>query len=68
MAKEERYDMIFMDIQIRTINSDRLVVDLIRDSGATPIAFVEKDNNSNYCATLNSVESVKVIENKLLCL
>ncbi len=51
----------------RAINSDKLVVDLIRDSGATPIAFVEKDNNSDYCTTLNSVESVKAIKSKLMC-
>ena len=51
----------------RTINSDKLVVDLIRDNGAIPIAFVEKDNNSDYCATLNLVENFKEIKNKLMC-
>jgi len=51
----------------RVINSEELVVDIIRDSGATPIAFVEKNNNINYCATLNLVDGVKEIEHKLMC-
>ena len=51
----------------KRINSDQLVVELIRDSGATPIAFIDKDNHSNYCATLKEAENVKVIENKLMC-
>jgi signal transduction histidine kinase/CheY-like chemotaxis protein len=45
----------------RSINSDSVVVELIRDNGATPIAFVEKDNNSQYCETLNPVEHVNDI-------
>ena len=64
----KKYDFALFDAKpFRTINSDKLIVDLIRVNGATPIAFVEKDNNSNYCATLNPVENVKVIENKLMC-
>ena len=51
----------------RMLNSEKMVVDLIRDCGATPIAFVEKDNDSKYCATLKSVESVQGIEDTLLC-
>ena len=48
------------------INADSFVVDLIRDSGATPIAFVEKDNKSQYCETLQSVGTVEEIQEKLM--
>jgi signal transduction histidine kinase/CheY-like chemotaxis protein len=58
---------LFDAAPFRRVNSDKLVVDIIRDSGATPIAFVEKGNNSNYCATLNVVDGVKEIEHKLTC-
>ena len=58
---------LFDSVPFERINSDKLVVDIIRDSGATPIAFVEKDNNSNYCATLKLVDGVKEIEHKLMC-
>jgi len=50
----------------RKINADSFVVDLIRESGATPIAFVEKDNNSQYCETLQSVGTVEEIQEKLM--
>ncbi len=64
----KKYDFALFDAKpFRAMNTDKLIVDLIRVNGATPIAFVEKDNNSNYCATLNPVESVKAIENKLMC-
>ena len=64
----KKYKFALFDAKpFRTINSDRLVVDLIRDSGAIPIAFVEKDNNSHYCTTLKPVENVKEIEHKLMC-
>ena len=49
----------------REVNSDGMVVELIRDAGATPIAFVERDNNSNYCETLKSVGHVNEISRKL---
>jgi signal transduction histidine kinase/CheY-like chemotaxis protein len=65
---KKKYIFALFDAKpFRVINSDELVVDIIRDSGATPIAFVEKDNNSNYCATLNLVDGVKEIEHKLMC-
>ena len=63
----KKYKFALFDAKpFRVINSDELVVDIIRDSGAIPIAFVEKDNNTNYCATLNSVDGVKEIEHKLM--
>jgi CheY-like chemotaxis protein len=65
---KKKYTFALFDAKpFRVIHSDELVVDIIRDSGATPIAFVEKDNNSNYCATLNLVDGVKEIEHKLMC-
>ena len=64
----KKYTFALFDAKpFRVINSEELVVDIIRDSGATPIAFVEKDNNIDYCTTLNTVENVKVIEHKLMC-
>jgi len=64
----KKYTFALFDAKpFRDINSDELVVDLIRDSGATPIAFVEKDNNLDYCETLNLVENVKGIKHKLMC-
>jgi len=44
--------------------SDKFLVNLIRNSGATPIAFVEDEYNSDY-ETLNIVGSVKEIYQKL---
>jgi CheY-like chemotaxis protein len=64
----KEYSFALFDAKpFKTINSDRLVIDLIRDSGATPIAFVEKETPINYCATLNPIGTVKEIEYKLLC-
>jgi signal transduction histidine kinase/CheY-like chemotaxis protein len=64
----KKYTFALFDVKpFRKINSDKLVVDLIRDSGATPIAFVEKDNNIDYCETLNPVDGVKEIKHKLMC-
>jgi len=48
----------------RASNSDDFLVNLIRDSGATPIAFVEDDYSST-CETLNPVGSVNEIYRKL---
>jgi len=65
--ESKKYKFALFDAKpFRVINSDELVVNIIRDSGATPIAFVEKDNNINYCATLNPVDGVKEIEHKLM--
>jgi signal transduction histidine kinase/DNA-binding response OmpR family regulator len=65
---KKKYTFALFDVNpFRRVHSEKLVVDLIRDSGATPIAFVEKDNNSNYCATLKLVDGVKEIEHKLMC-
>ncbi|NEW59971.1 response regulator [Sulfurovum sp. bin170] len=50
----------------REVNSDSMVVELIRDSGATPIAFVERDNTSNYCETLKPIGHANEISNKLI--
>jgi len=64
---KKKYKFALFDAKpFRVINSDELIVNIIRDSGATPIAFVEKDNNINYCATLNLVDGVKEIEYKLM--
>ena len=49
----------------KSINSENFVVDLIRESGITPIAFVEKDCESDYCETLKSVGHANEISEKL---
>ncbi len=62
----QQYKFALFDAKpFRAINSDSVVVELIRDSGATPIAFVERDNQSNYCETLKSVGHANEISNKL---
>ncbi len=58
---------LFDDAPFRKINSDELVVEIIRDSGAIPITFVEKENSNNCCATLHLLDGVKEIEHKLMC-
>ena len=58
---------LFDDAPFRKINSDELVVEIIRDSGAIPITFVEKDNSNNCCATLHLLDGVKEIKHKLMC-
>ncbi|HIM93658.1 MAG TPA: response regulator, partial [Campylobacterales bacterium] len=50
----------------RAINSENFVVELIRDSGATPIAFVEQKSECEHCETLNSVGRANEISEKLL--
>ena len=65
---KREYAFVLFDIKpFRAINFDKLVVGLIHDSGATPIAFIENDKSIQYCATLNEVESVKGIEETLMC-
>ncbi|NOZ90789.1 MAG: response regulator [Epsilonproteobacteria bacterium] len=49
----------------RVTNSDDFLVNLIKDSGATPIAFVEDDYIGSDCETLNPVGSVNEIYQKL---
>jgi DNA-binding response OmpR family regulator len=50
----------------RASKSDDFLINLIRDSGATPIAFVEDDYSSSDCETLNPVVgSVNEIYQKL---
>jgi len=49
----------------KTNNSDDFLVSLIRDSGATPIAFVEDDSKSGNYETLNPVGSINEIYQKL---
>jgi signal transduction histidine kinase/CheY-like chemotaxis protein len=62
----QQYKFALFDAKpFRAINSDSVVVELIRDSGATPIAFVERDNNSNYCETLRPIGHANEISNKL---
>ncbi|HHH51724.1 MAG TPA: response regulator [Campylobacterales bacterium] len=59
------YKFALFDIKpFRVAHSDDFLVNLIRDSGATPIAFVE-DNFSSDCETLNSVGSINEISQKL---
>jgi len=67
LDKKEYAFALFDAMPFRHINSDQLVVDLIRDRGITPIAFVESDHLSEYCITLKPVENVKEIEYKLMC-
>jgi signal transduction histidine kinase/CheY-like chemotaxis protein len=59
------YKFALFDIKpFRVANSDDFLLNLIRDSGATPIAFVEDDYSSD-CETLNSVGTVNEIYQKL---
>ena len=59
------YKFALFDIKpFRVAHSDDFLVKQIRNSGATPIAFVE-DNYSSDCETLNSVGTVNEIYQKL---
>ncbi len=49
----------------KSIHSENFVVDLIRESGITPIAFVEKESENDYCETLKSVGHANEISEKL---
>ena len=65
--EKRNYKFALFDAKpFRTINSENFVVELIRDSGATPIAFVEKDGETNYCETLDYVGHANKISEKLL--
>ena len=57
---------LFDSMPFKNINSENFVVELIRDSGATPIAFVDKKDENTYCETLNSVGHANEISEKLL--
>jgi CheY-like chemotaxis protein len=62
----KKYKFALFDAKpFREVNSDGMVVELIRDSGATPIAFVERDNHSNYCETLTPIGHINEISSKL---
>ena len=62
----EEYKFALFDAKpFRAINSDSVVVELIRDSGATPIAFVERDNSVISCETLEPIGHANKISNKL---
>lgn len=49
----------------KRVNSDNFVVDLIRDSGATPIAFVESYQSTTPCETLKPIGNVREISQTL---
>ena len=64
---KRNYKFALFDVTpFRRINSENFVVELIRDTGATPIAFVEKKSESDHCETLNSVGHANEISQKLL--
>ncbi len=48
-----------------TVNSNSFIVDIIRDSGATPIAFVEDGHEDSYCERLKPVETANELSEKL---
>ena len=66
LEKQSYKFALFDATPFKTINSESFVVELIRDSGATPIAFVDKRDDSTYCETLNSVGHANEISEKLL--
>ena len=63
-SKEYKF-ALFDAKPFRLINSDSMIVELIRESGATPIAFVERDNKKHYCETLKPVGDANEISEKL---
>ena len=64
--EKQSYKFALFDAKpFRSINSENFVVELIRNSGATPIAFVEKKSESNCCETLGSVGRANEISEKL---
>ena len=63
--KREYKFALFDRKPFKRINSENFVVDLIRESGITPIAFVEKESESDYCETLKSVGHANEISEKL---
>ena len=48
-----------------SVNSDNFIVDIIRDSGATPIAFVEDENSDSSCERLKPVGTANEISETL---
>jgi len=61
------YRFAFFDVKpFEEMNSSNLVVELIRDSGAIPIALVEKNEKHEHCFTINSVDNVNKIQQRLL--
>ena len=63
---KDNYKFALFDAKPFTnINSEHIVVELIRESGATPIAFVDKKGENSYCETLDSVGHANEISEKL---
>jgi signal transduction histidine kinase/CheY-like chemotaxis protein len=63
---KDNYKFALFDAKLFTnINSEHIVVDLIRKSGATPIAFVDKKGENSYCETLDSIGHANEISEKL---
>ncbi len=48
-----------------SVNSDNFIIDIIRDSGATPIAFVEEGSNHSECEYLKPVGTANEISETL---
>ena len=60
------YRFALFDIKpFKGLKNENSVIDLIRESGAIPIAFVEKETESDYCETLKSVGHANEISEKL---
>ena len=60
------YKFALFDVKpFSRINSDNFVVDLIRNSGATPIAFVEQEHDTSYCERLKCVGTANEISETL---
>jgi len=60
------YKFALFDVKpFQRINSDVFVINLIKDSGATPIAFVDNDEDSSSCETLRQTGNINEISQKL---
>ncbi len=60
------YKFALFDVKpFQRINSDDFVINLIKDSGATPIAFVDSDNENSSCETLMQIGNINEISKKL---
>ncbi len=63
---KDNYKFALFDAKPFTnINSEHIVIELIRESGATPIAFVDEKGENSYCETLDSIGHAHEISDKL---
>ena len=63
---DRNYKFALFDIKpFQRVNRDDFVINLIKSSGTTPIAFVDNDENNLACEIINQMGDVTEISQKL---